>query len=185
LVVPDALDHKRRREAGMLNLRPAARFTAYAIALLLSAVWMSSALASLEQPLFDLGKARIGDAIIVFAGVLALSPESTLKLAHMLVGLKLLLGAYLLAAVIVVLHERVRGRAGGDEMLDSGLLLSAIASIVAAGPVMMESEALQAGVGELMLCVIASGLAAFARGSGVTWKPRPGSIACESATPHP
>jgi hypothetical protein len=145
-------------------LRRPARIIAYAIVVLLSAVWSASALASLRQPLYDLAKPRVGDAIIAFAGVLAVPPEGILKFAHMLVGLKLLLGAYLLAVVISALYERLRLGAAGDEMLDLGLFLSAVASIVAASPVFGESEALQRLVGELMLAVIASALASYGRG---------------------
>jgi cytochrome bd-type quinol oxidase subunit 1 len=146
------------------QLRRLALSAAYGIVLLLAAVWISSALASLQQPLFDLGRARIGDAIIAFAGALALSPESTLKLAHMLVGVKLLLGAYLVASLVGAVYERLRWGASGDEMLDLGLFLSAIASIVAASPVLADAGALRAAVGELLLCAMASGLAAFGRG---------------------
>jgi hypothetical protein len=149
------------------QLRRLALSAAYGIVLLLAAVWISSALASLQQPLFDLGRARIGDAIIAFAGALSLSPECTLKLAHMLVGVKLLLGAYLLASLIGAVYERVRWGASGDEMLDLGLFLSAIATIVAASPVLTDGEALRAAVGELLLCGMASGLSAFARGWGM------------------
>jgi hypothetical protein len=142
----------------------AARITAYAIVVLLSAVWTTSALASLRQPLFDLAKPRVGDAIIAFAGVLAVPPENILKLAHLLVGLKLLLGAYLLAAVISAVYERLRFGASGDEILDLGLFLSAVASIVAASPVFGDGEPLQRLIGELMLAAIASALASYGRG---------------------
>ena len=148
----------------MHQLRRLALSAAYGIVLLLAAVWISSALASLQQPLFDLGRARIGDAIIAFAGALTLSPECTLKLAHMLAGVKLLLGAYLLASLVAAVYERVRWGASGDEMLDLVLFLSAIASIVAASPLLPDAEALRAAVGELLLCAMASGLAAFGRG---------------------
>jgi hypothetical protein len=84
------------------------------------------------------------------------------------VGLKLLLGTYLLIAVIFAAYERLRWRRSGDEMLDIGLFLSAIASIIAAGPFVIEGQRLHEFVGELMLCVIASGLATFARSSQVS-----------------
>jgi hypothetical protein len=146
------------------QLRRLAFSLAYAFALLLAAVWISSALLSLQQPLFDLGRPRIGDAIIGFAGALALSPENTLKLAHMLAGVKLLLGAYLLAAVVSAICERVRWGESGDEMLDLGLFVSAIATIVAASPALADAQVLCAALGELLLCAMASGLSAFGRG---------------------
>ena len=139
-----------------------ARTVAYAMALLLSAVWLASALVSLHQPLFDLGKPHVGDAIIGFADVLSLSPSAVIKLAELLANAKLLLGAYLLASVMVPIWDRLRGRFNGDEMLDLALFVSAIASIVAAAPALQGGEALVRTVGELLLCVLASGLTAYA-----------------------
>jgi len=162
-------------------LRSVARTAAYAIAVLLSVVWIASALASLKAPLLDLGKAHVGDAIIAFAGVFSLSPHGILKLAHMLAGTKLLLGAYLFAAVIVAVYERVRRGSSGDEMLDLALFLSAVASLVAVSPVLTQSEPLIRLNGELVLCAMASGLVAFGRRSPVpatasralTWQATP------------
>src|SRR5215470_4709495 len=91
---------------------------AYAIALLLSTVWIVSALAALTRPLFDLGKARVGDAIIGFAGCLSLSPAQTLKFAHMLVGIRFLIGAFLLATVLAAVCHAMRRRQDGDAMLE-------------------------------------------------------------------
>jgi hypothetical protein len=156
---------RRRRDVLLDVLRPLARTTAYGIALLLSAVWVTSATGSFVQPLFDLGKARIGDAIIAFGGLLHLPPQAIFELAHMLVGLKLLLGTYLLIVVIFAAYERLRWRRSGDDMLDVGLFLSAIASIIASGPLVIAGEGVRVFIGELMLCVIASGLATFARGT--------------------
>jgi len=145
----------------MFQWRQVARPTAYAIALLLAVVWLSSAGASARLPMFDLGRPGIDDAIIAFAALLAVPP---LKLAHLLVGLKFLLGAYLLTAVIVAVYDRLRWGMDGDEMLDLGLFFSAIASIVAAVPVLMHGAALCGAIGELMLCAIASGLLLVAHG---------------------
>src|SRR5262245_3227783 len=87
-----------------------ARTAAYSLALLLSVVWLASALASLRQPLFDLGKAHVGNTILDFADLFSLSPSAIIKLAELLACAKLLLGAYLLAAVIVPIWDRLRGR---------------------------------------------------------------------------
>lgn len=171
---------RRRRDAFLDVLRPLARTTAYGIALLLSAVWVTSATASFMQPLFDLGKARIGDAIIAFGGLLNLPPQAIFELAHMLVGLKLLLGTYLVIVVIFAAYQRLRWRRSGDEMLDIGLLASAIASIIASGPLVIGGEGIRVLVGELMLCVIASGFATFARGSPM---PEPATIIPLPVTP--
>ena len=145
----------------MSHLRCAARFAAYAIVLLLAAVWLTSALASLQQPLLDLAKPRVGDAILRFAGIFALSPEGIMRLANMLVGLKLMVGMYLLAGLVLAVYERIRWQGEGDEMIEVALYLSAIATIVAASPVLTEIVGLQAAVGELLLCALASGLLMF------------------------
>jgi hypothetical protein len=153
----------RHRDVLLGVLRAAARATAYGIAVLLSVMWVTSAATSFLHPLFDLGRARIGDAIIAFNGFLHLPPQAIFELAHMLVGLKLLLGTYLLIAVLFAAYERLRRRTSGDDMLDIGLFLSAIASIIASGPLVIAGEGLLEFVGELMLCIIASGLTAVAR----------------------
>jgi hypothetical protein len=125
-------------------------------------VWITGALATLTNPLFDLGKAHIGDAIIAFAHHLSLSPNGIYMLAHMLVGIKLLLGTFLLMAVSAGIYGCLRRGARGDEALDLALFLSAVASVVAASPVLMETSGLHQIVGELMLCVIASALVNYA-----------------------
>jgi hypothetical protein len=147
----------------MDHLRPLARLAAYAMILLLAAVWLTSALASLQQPLLDLAKAQVGDAIISFAGELALSPERTIQLALMLVGLRLMIGTYLLVGLVLTIYQRVRWGEEADEMIEAALFLSAIASIVAASPVLADTAGLQAAVGELLLCALASGLMAYGR----------------------
>jgi hypothetical protein len=150
-------------EAAMSHMRRLARIAAYLIVLLLAAVWITSAMASLQQPLLDLAKPRVGDAIIDFASFLALSPDGTMRLAHMLAGLKLLTGTYLLAGLAFTVYERARWDDEGDEMIDVALFLSAIATIVAASPVLTTSAGLQAATGELLLCALASGLVMFGR----------------------
>jgi hypothetical protein len=151
------------RDVTLHVLRPVARATAYAIVFLLAAVWLTSAMASFLQPLFDLDKPFVGDAIARLGGVLHLSPQGLFELAHMLVSLKLLLGTYLLTVVIFAAYERLRWRRSSDDMLDIALLVSAIGSIIASGPLVIEGEGVRPFVGELMLCVIASGLTLFAR----------------------
>jgi hypothetical protein len=142
----------------LLSVLRACGFTiAYAAAFLLSLVWLSAALATLKSPLLDLGKPHVSDAIIAFSHYLSLSPEGIFMLAHMLVGIKLLLAIFLLMAVSAGIWGRLHG-ADGDEALDVALFLSAVASIVAAGPIMTETNGLLQMIGELMLCVIASAL---------------------------
>ena len=165
-------------KANGVLLRRMALNAAYAIAVLLATVWVSAALAALHRSPFDLGKARIGNAILAFADLLALPPEMTLRLAHLLAALELSLGLYLLAALILAVTARLRRRTRGDEMLDLALFASAVASIVAAGPAPVEGEALRVVVGELMLCAIASGLAQLGRAAAT---PATISPACRNA----
>jgi hypothetical protein len=155
----------------MFHLRCAARIAAYAIVLLLAAVWLTSALVSLQQPFLDLAKPHVGDAILRFAGIFGLSPDGIMRLANMLVGLKLMIGIYLLAGLVLAIYTRMRWQEEGDELIEVALYLSAIATIVAASPVLAEHVGLQTVVGELLLCAMASGLLMFGRAAPVPATP--------------
>jgi hypothetical protein len=147
------------------GLRYAARIGAYLIAFLLSAVWCLSALDSLGRPLFDIGRPAVGDVIISVVTALSLAPQSALVFALLLVCLKLMVGAFLLATVMCAVYERLRWGACDDAMLDVALLISALASAASALPGLTHGgEMLSEIIGELMLCLIASGLAIYGRG---------------------
>jgi hypothetical protein len=171
--VARALDARQRLRDWLEPRRPAivgwlrfvARAVAYTMVLLLSAVWLTSASASLARSVIDLGRPHIADAIMALAGFLSLSPDGIFRLAQILIGAKLLLGTCLFAAVAHAVYARVREGTSSEKMLDLGLLLSALASIVAAGPAVMEPEPRLQLIGELILCVMASGLATFGRGA--------------------
>ncbi len=146
-------------------LRYTSRFGAFVIVLLLAAVWTVAALESLTRPLFDIGRPAVGDMIIRISGFLSLSPQSTLVFALLLVCLKLMVGAVLLAALFCAAYEWVRRRASDDAMLDVALFIAAIASAASALPGLTHGgEMLNQVIGELMLCLIASGLAIYGRG---------------------
>ena len=146
-------------------LRYSARIGAYLIALLLAAVWAASALDSLDRPLFDIGRPAVGDVIISAVTVLNLAPQSALLFALLLVCLKLMVGAFLLATVMCAAYERLRWGSCDDAMLDVALLISALASAASAFPGLTHGgEMLNEIIGELMLCLIASGLAIYGRG---------------------
>jgi hypothetical protein len=147
------------------GLRYAARIGAYLIALLLSAVWAVSAVDSLGRPFFDIGRPAVGDVIISIVSALSLAPQSALLFALLLVCLKLMVGAFLLASFICAVYERLRWGVCDDAMLDVALLISALASAASALPGLTHGgEMLNEIVGELMLCLIASGLAIYGRG---------------------
>lgn len=146
-------------------LRYSARIGAYLIALLLAAVWTVSALDSLVRPLFDIGRPAVGDVIISLTSALSLAPQSALLLAMLLVCLKLMVGALLLATFLCAAYERLRWGSCDDAMLDVALLIAALASAASALPGLTHGgEMLNEIVGELMLCLIASGLAIYGRG---------------------
>jgi len=147
------------------GLQYAARVGAYLIALLLAAVWVVAALDSLGRPLFDIGRPAVGDVIISIVTALSLAPQSALLLALLLVCLKLMVGAFLLATFMCAVYERLRWGSCDDAMLDVALLISALASAASALPGLTHGgEMLTEIVGELMLCLIASGLAIYGRG---------------------
>jgi hypothetical protein len=146
-------------------LHGAARVTAYLIALLLALVWGAAGTASLVRPLFDIGQPLVGDVIVAVGRLLALSPHNVVVLAHMLAGLKLFVGLYLLATVVAGAWDWLTRGASDDAMLDVGLLLSALGSLIAAIPVAgLTGVPLQGVIGELMLAAIASALAVYGRG---------------------
>ena len=147
------------------GLRYAARIGAYLIALLLSLIWAVSALDSLGRPLFDIGRPAVGDVIISIVSALSLAPQSALVFALLLVCLKLMVGAFLLATIMCAVYERLRWGSCDDAMLDVALLISALASAASALPGLTHGgEMLNEIIGELMLCLIASGLAIYGRG---------------------
>jgi len=142
-----------------------ARLGAYLITLLLTAVWTVAALDSLTRPLLDIGRPAVGDVIISIASALSLGPQSTLMFALLIVGLKLLVGAFLLATLVCAAYEKLRWGSSDDAMLDVALFIAAIASIASALPGLTHGgEMLNEVIGELMLCLIASGLAIYGRG---------------------
>src|SRR3954464_4373759 len=147
------------------GLRYSARIGAYLIALLLSAVWAVSAIDSLGRPFFDIGRPAVGDAIISIVNAFSLAPQSALLFALLLVCLKLMVGALLLATFMCAIYERLRWGRCDDAMLDVALLVSALASAASAFPGLTHGgEMLNEIIGELMLCLIASGLAIYGRG---------------------
>ena len=83
-----------------------ARTGAYLITFLLAAVWTVGALDTLLHPLYDLGRRNVGDVIIKFTGALGLSPHVTFEFAHLLAGLKLMVGALLLTALVGAIYGR-------------------------------------------------------------------------------
>src|ERR1700742_1817534 len=146
-------------------LQIAARIGAYLIVLLLAVLWAACALDSLGRPLFDIGRPAVGDVIISIVSALSLAPQSALVFALLLVCLKLMVGALLLATVMCAAYERLRWSSCDDAMLDVALLVSALASAASALPGLTHGgEMLNEIIGELMLCLIASGLAIYGRG---------------------
>jgi len=134
----------------------AARVGAYFVTLFLSAVWTVSALDTLTRPLLDIGRPAVGDVIISIASALSLGPQSALKL---------LVGAFLLATLICAVYEKWRWGVSDDAMLDVALFVAAMASAASALPGLTHGgEMLNEIIGELMLCLIASGLAIYGRG---------------------
>src|SRR5262245_34066443 len=151
------------RPAVVAWLRVLARVVAYLFVLLLSAVWLTSATASLTRPLLDLDRPLIGDAITTFAGLMSLSPPGAYRLALALIVARIVLGTVLLTVMIQAAYHSMRGRPQDDAVLEFALLLSAMATVIAGAPVIMEAEPRLAVIGELILCVLAALLATLGR----------------------
>jgi len=145
-------------------LRYLSRLAAYCVALLLAVVWVVNALDTLFRPLFDIGRAQVGDTIIAVAGRV-LAPDHLLQLAHLLGGLKFMVGALLLTALVGAVIEKVRFGSCDDALLDVALFVAALASVAGALPgLAYGGTLLQGSIGELILCVAASALAIYGRG---------------------
>src|ERR1051325_8290538 len=133
-------------------LHRAARVTAYLIALLLALVWTASAAVSLTHPLFDIGQPHVGEAILTIGRPPAPSAGMVVGFPDMLAGRKLFIGIYLFIPVMVAAWDWAIHGTSDDAMLDVGLLVSALASLIEAVPVAgLGGEPLQAVIGELML----------------------------------
>jgi len=146
------------------SLRRGARVAAYLIALLLAAVWITTALDTVMQPLFDVGRAQVGDILIKLAGTV-MSAERILPFAHLLAELKFIVGGLLLMAVIGALIEKLRYGSHDDALFDVALFVAAVASAAGALPGLVYGGVLlQGAVGELILCTAASALAIYGRG---------------------
>jgi hypothetical protein len=142
-----------------------ARSGAYLITFLLAAVWTVGALDSLLHPLYDLGRHNVGDVIIRLTSAVGFSPAVTFQFAHLLAGLKLMVGALLFTALVGAIYEKVRFGASDDALLDVALFTAGLASVCAALPGLIQGGVpLQEVIGELMLCLIASRLAIYGRG---------------------
>ena len=146
-------------------LRYLSRWSAYLVALLLAAVWIFGALETFTRPLLDLGRPQVGDVLISLASALAIPPHAIFPLAKLLAGLKLMVGAFLLAALTGAALDKARSRGCDDAAFDVALFAAALASAAAALPGLLHGgELLVAPIGELMLCLIASALAVYGRG---------------------
>src|ERR1043165_8674867 len=164
------------RWATLLNgLQCSARIGAYLITLLLAVNWAVCALDSLGRPFFDIGRPAVGDVIISIVTAFSLAPQSALLFALLLVCLKLMVGALLLATIMCAIYERLRWGFCDDAMLDVALLVAALASAASALPGLTQGGKMVNQIfGERMLCLIASGLAIYGRGYLVQDKlPRP------------
>src|SRR3954469_24184170 len=149
-----------------------ARLGAYLITFLLAAVWTVGGLDTLLQPLYDLGRRDVGEVILALTGALGLSPHATFRFAHLLGGLKLMVGALLLAALFDAIYQKVRFGSSDDALLDVALFSAAVASVASALPGFMHGGVpLQQVIGELLLCVFESGLAIYGRGYVVHEEP--------------
>jgi hypothetical protein len=145
-------------------LRFLARLSAYLIALLLAAVWLAQALDTLWRPLFDIGRLQVGDIVIKVAGSV-LAPDQIVPFAHLLAELKLMVGVLLLVALVGAVIEKFRFGSCDDALLDVALFVAALATVAGTLPGLVHGGALLLGsLGEMILCVAASGFAIYGRG---------------------
>jgi hypothetical protein len=148
----------------MMVIRGSARALAYFGVVLLGLVWVTSGLASMQSPFYDIASVHVGDAILKIAGLIGLGPVGAILLAKALTASKLAIGTVLLSVPVFAIYESLR-RGRDDDMMNIGLMLSAVGTIIAGLPILIHGGgiALQAVIGELLICVIVGELAAFSR----------------------
>lgn len=134
----------------------ALRCAAYLVVLVLGVRWLWAAAVSLQLSLFD--------SVAVTLGILlGLKLQGTLWLAGFLIGVKLLVGAYLLLTVALAAYaQAVHGNAD-PARLDAGLLLSVIAVMVTAAPGLIALRVMPGVIDDLTLAAIGIVLAALSR----------------------
>jgi hypothetical protein len=145
-------------------LQPAIRSAAYLILLLLGLAWALRGILCAQMPLLDLGTAQPGDLIIGLGGAAGLSPDGIFQFARFLAGAQLMLAGYLFAAAGFSVFSWLTQERPDDAMLEATLSLTAIITLIAAaGAVAGNPAALPVLSAELLLCVLASALAALSR----------------------
>jgi hypothetical protein len=148
----------------MIVIRGSARALAYFGVILLGLVWITSGLVSMQSSFYDIAGMHVGDAILRVAGLLGLGPAGAILLAKALTATKLAIGTALLSVPVCAVYESLR-RGRDDDMMNIGLMLSAVGTVIAGIPVLIHGGgiALQAVIGELLICVIVAELAAYSR----------------------
>lgn len=156
-------------------LRIPLRIAAYLAVALLAAVWLVAGLSGVAR-----GEV-VSVSLVSLATSAGLDAATTATLARMLVGARLTVGLLLVLAIGQALRDALRGGEGDDALLDVALLFSAVGSVAGGVPIIGSGEgvALQSVMGELLLCSLAQGFAAYGRAmrpKDVVERPRPAMV---------
>ena len=148
----------------MRKLSVAAVAMILAIALYFTLFWGFEALRMLTSPTYGLGDAWQAESVFEIGRMFALSPMGLIKLAAFFATIKLAVAA----VCAVHIGDRLRALAGGKaepEILEAGLLLAVLISILSAGPAIWlhNVDVLRQQVVQLMLAAVAVALCMLER----------------------
>jgi hypothetical protein len=148
----------------MSRWQVALRCAAYLVVLVLGARWVWAAVESSQQSLFDTDAPALG-------ALFGLKLQATLWLAAFLIGVKLMVGAYLLVTVATAAYAQARHGKSDPARLDASLLLSVTAVMLTAAPGLVALRVMPGAVDELTLVVIGIAFAALSRPEFLTDQP--------------
>ena len=119
----------------------AARCAAYLVVLLLGAQWVWTAVLCLQIPAFGSDATTARDTLIAMVRDGGLSGRTTFQVALMITAVKLFLGSYfLLTPAIAAIRQVVYGHTD-DARLDASLLMSVLAIMAMAAPLLTLGDA--------------------------------------------
>ena len=141
----------------------AARCAAYLAVLLLGAQWVWTAVLCLQIPAFGSDATTARDTLIVILRDGGLSGRTTFQVALMITAVKLFLGSYLLVTVAIAsARHTLRGRTD-DARLDASLLMSVLAIMAMAAPLLTLGAVMPGTIDDLTLAVVGITFAALSK----------------------
>lgn len=147
----------------MIRWQTVFRYAAYAVLLLLGGQWLAAAVAGLQQPAFGTDVAPGHDALMLVGRAGCLDAAAALRFAVVVISLKLVIGTYVLLTVAIAAARQVATGAIDDARLDRALLLSVLAIMLMAAPLLLAGHVMPGVVDDLTLAVVGITFAALSK----------------------